>query len=120
VELNETAPQDSGFRIEDSESRSSKCARRFEKPRDGIFSCLRVILDGELEREAIRVSVVKVLEVVGQSTTGWEDAAKQALSEAAKDGRRITGVEVVNWTGNVEGNSIKAFRADVRVAYVED
>lgn len=62
--------------------------------------------------------VVKVIELVGQSDQSWEDAVKTAVNEAAKTVRHITGVEVLNWTGEVEGGEIKQYRADVQVAFV--
>lgn len=62
--------------------------------------------------------VVKVIELVGQSETSWEDAVKVAVNEAAKTVRHITGVEVLNWTGEIEGGEIKQYRADVQVAFL--
>lgn len=62
--------------------------------------------------------VVKVIELVGQSENSWEDAVRIAVSEAAKTVRHITGVEVLNWTGEVEDGQIKQYRADVQVAFV--
>ncbi len=63
-------------------------------------------------------SVVKVIELVGESDHSWEDAVEVAVKEAAKSLRGITGVEVLNWTGQVnpEGDII-GYRADVQVAF---
>lgn len=64
------------------------------------------------------MAVVKVIELVGESPHGWEDAARVAVREAAKTVRNITGVEVVNWTGQVDGSGeITGYRADVQVAF---
>lgn len=65
--------------------------------------------------------VVKVIELVGESDQGWEDAVQVAVREAAKTVRGITGVEVVNWTGQVnpEGD-ITSYRADVQIAFQVD
>ncbi|NMA60816.1 MAG: dodecin domain-containing protein [Firmicutes bacterium] len=63
-------------------------------------------------------NVVKVIELVGQSDHSWEDAVQVAVMEAAKTLRGITGVEVVNWTGNVDDQGkITGFRANVQVAF---
>ena len=62
--------------------------------------------------------VVKVIELVDQSEHSWEDAVRSAVAEAAKTVRNITGVEVKNWTGEVKGDSIQTYRADVHVAFV--
>jgi len=64
------------------------------------------------------MSVVKVIELVGQSEKSWEDAVRVAVEEAGRTVRNITGVEVRNWTGTVEGNRIANYRADVQVAFV--
>lgn len=63
-------------------------------------------------------SIVKVIELVGESDQSWEDAVQTAVREAAKTVRGITGVEVLNWTGQVnpEGN-ITGYRADVQIAF---
>ncbi|MFS8533913.1 MAG: dodecin family protein [Limnochordales bacterium] len=63
--------------------------------------------------------IVKVIELVGESPHSWEDAAQVAVREAAKTIRNITGVEVLNWTGNVdEHGNIVEYKADVQVAFV--
>ena len=65
--------------------------------------------------------VVKVVELVGQSENSWEDAVRQAVQAAAKTVRNIRGVEVKNWTGDVENGRITGYRADVHIAFmVED
>lgn len=65
--------------------------------------------------------VVKVIELVGQSNQSWEDAARQAVKEAARTVRNLTGVEVTNWTGEVDGQgNITPYRADVHVAFIVD
>lgn len=62
--------------------------------------------------------VVKVIELVGTSTASWEDAAKNAVAEAAKTVRNITGIDVIGQTAVVEDSVIKEFRANVKVAFV--
>lgn len=66
-------------------------------------------------------NVVKVIELVGQSDESWEDAVQVAVKEASKTLRGITGVEVMNWTGNVnEEGEITGYRANVQVAFAVD
>lgn len=62
--------------------------------------------------------VVKVIELVGQSNESWQDAVAQAVREAAKTVRHITGVEVLNWTGDIENGEIVDYKADVQIAFV--
>ncbi len=63
------------------------------------------------------MAVVKVVELVGESKESWEDAVRQAVREAAKTVRNITGVEVLNWTGNVENGQVVEYKADVQIAF---
>ncbi|MCK9222254.1 MAG: dodecin family protein [Limnochordia bacterium] len=68
------------------------------------------------------MNVVKVIELIGQSKLGWEDAARQAVKEASTTVRQITGVELKNFTGDVdeEGNIVH-YRVDLHLAFkVED
>ena len=64
--------------------------------------------------------VVKVLELVGQSQKDWSDAANQAVREAAAKVPSISGVEVLNWTANVRNGQIVEYKANVKVAYLDE
>lgn len=68
------------------------------------------------------MAVVKVIELVGESKQGWEDAVRQAVKQASKTVRNISGVEVLNWTANVDptDGSIVEYKADVQVAFRVD
>jgi len=66
------------------------------------------------------VPIVKVLELVGESTKDWQDAANNAVSEAYKAVDNIVAVEVINWTANVDRGKIKEYKANVKVAYVDE
>ncbi|RJQ05464.1 MAG: dodecin domain-containing protein [Bacillota bacterium] len=66
------------------------------------------------------MTVVKVLELVGESSKSWQDAANQAVVEAARTVDNITGVEVSNWTAHVENGQISNYKANVRVAFIVD
>lgn len=64
------------------------------------------------------MAIVKVFELVGESTKDWQDAAANAIAEAGKSVDRIVGAEIVNWTANVADGRIKEYKANVKVAYV--
>jgi len=66
------------------------------------------------------VPVVKVLELVGTSNKDWSDAANQAVKEAAPKLQNIVGVEVLNWTANVKDGAITEYKADVKIAYLDE
>lgn len=64
------------------------------------------------------MSVVRVMELVGSSQAGWEEAVKEAVEEARRQVGQVHGVEVVNLTANVGSNGeITHYKADVHIAY---
>lgn len=52
------------------------------------------------------MGVAKVIELIGESTLGWEDAVKDAVNRASKTVDNITGVEVLNLTANIENGDV--------------
>jgi flavin-binding protein dodecin len=64
--------------------------------------------------------VIKVLELVGESRTSWQEAAENAVREAAQTVDRITGVEVYNMTADVNAGRIVEYKANVKVAFAVD
>ncbi|MFV9567573.1 dodecin family protein [Thermoanaerobacter mathranii] len=66
------------------------------------------------------MAVVKVLNVVGDSTVSWEDAIHKAVEEAAKTIDNISGIEVVNQTANVKNGKIVEYKANIQIAYRAD
>jgi flavin-binding protein dodecin len=64
------------------------------------------------------MTVVKIVELIGSSPNGWEEAAQNAVKEAAKTVRNIKGVDVKRCTAKVEKNKIVEYRAVVKIAFV--
>jgi len=62
--------------------------------------------------------VVKVIELVGSSEKGWQEAVESAIKRAAKTIRNIRGVDVVGWTGKIEGDKIVEYRANVKISFI--
>ena len=62
------------------------------------------------------MAVVKIIELVGSSTTSSDDAVKQALAEAKKTLRNIKAVDVVSV--GLRGDELGEWRAHVRVAFL--
>lgn len=62
---------------------------------------------------------VKVAEFVGESTRGWQDAIENAVSEASRGMRNISGVEVYNWTASCQDNKIVEYKANIKIAYLD-
>jgi dodecin len=62
-------------------------------------------------------TVVKIVELMGVSESSFDDAVRQAVKEAAKTIRNITGVEVIKSTAAVEGDEIFEYHVTVRLAF---
>jgi flavin-binding protein dodecin len=63
--------------------------------------------------------IAKVIEIIGSSDKGWEDAAQVAVNEARKTLHGIHGIEVMDMTATVDENTgkIGQYRASVKVAF---
>ena len=64
------------------------------------------------------MAVVKVIELVGESTKSFEDAVRSALEDAKKSVRDIRGVDVKSFNAVVKNDAIVAYRANVKVAFL--
>lgn len=60
---------------------------------------------------------IEVLEFVGSSPNGWRSAVQTAVDEASKTAGEIVGVEVVNFTANVENGQVTEYKANVKIAH---
>ncbi|PIS15260.1 hypothetical protein COT63_00960 [Candidatus Shapirobacteria bacterium CG09_land_8_20_14_0_10_38_17] len=63
------------------------------------------------------MSVAKVIEIVGNSPQGWQEAAQSAVEEASKTIRNIHGVDVVGMTAKIRDGKILEYRATVKIAF---
>jgi len=64
------------------------------------------------------MTVVKIIELIGTSPTGWDDATKNALAQAAKTVKNIKSIYVKSCKAKVENNKIIEYRAVVKIAFV--
>ena len=62
-------------------------------------------------------TVIKIVELMGVSDSSFDDAVRQAVKEAAKTIRNITGVEIIKSTAEVEGDEIFEYHVTVRLAF---
>ncbi len=61
-------------------------------------------------------SVYKVIELVGTSTTSWEDAAKNAVETAAKSLRDLRVAEIVEFDMALDNGKVAAYRVKINVS----
>ncbi len=62
-------------------------------------------------------SVYKVVELVGTSSTSWEDAAKNAVETAAKSLRDLRVAEVVELDMALDNGKVVAYRAKINISF---
>ena len=61
--------------------------------------------------------VYKIVEVVGSSSTSWEDAAKSAVKTASKSLRDLRIAEITKLDVKIESGKITAFRARLSLSF---
>lgn len=63
------------------------------------------------------MAVIKTIDLVGVSEESWRDAAVQALEEASKTIRGISGMEVIDKSCNVVDGRISEYLTHVRIKF---
>ncbi|MFP3944220.1 MAG: dodecin family protein [Alphaproteobacteria bacterium] len=64
------------------------------------------------------MSMLKVIEVLAESNTGWEDAAQQAITKASRTVHNIKSIYIENFEATVDGDRIKNYRINAKVSFV--
>ena len=63
-------------------------------------------------------SVVKVVEMVGESRESWEDAARLLVARASQTTRHITGLDLIRSTAVVRDGKITEYHVTANLAFV--
>lgn len=63
------------------------------------------------------MSVLKVIEVLGNSTVSFEDAVSNVVKEASKSVKNIKSVYIKDMQVTVESNKIKEYRVTTKVCF---
>jgi len=64
-----------------------------------------------------KTGVYRVTEIIGTSTTSWEEAAKNAVETAAKSLRDLRIAEIGKLDMKVEDGKVVAYRARVSLSF---
>ncbi|MFW5722318.1 MAG: dodecin family protein [Desulfohalobiaceae bacterium] len=64
------------------------------------------------------MSLVKVIEVLAQSETSYEDAVQQAVTEASITVRNIKSVYVKEFQAVVENDKVTAYRVTAKISFL--
>ncbi len=65
----------------------------------------------------INAGAIKIVELVGISKKGFEDAVAQAVKKASVSIKGINGVEVISQSAKVSNGKIVSYRANVKLAF---
>lgn len=63
------------------------------------------------------MSVLKVVEILGNSTKSWEDAVQQVVNEASKTIKNIKSVYIQDMQAMVTNNKITEYRVNAKVTF---
>ncbi len=66
------------------------------------------------------MSIVKVIEIIGQSSKSWEDAAQTALEEVQKTVRNVKSIYVQDLQAKVKNGKIDEYRVNAKISFVVD
>jgi dodecin len=62
--------------------------------------------------------VLKVIEVLAESTKSWEDAAAQAVAKAGKTLKNIKSIYIQEFEATVEKNKIAEYRVNAKITFL--
>lgn len=63
------------------------------------------------------MAILKVIEVLAESTKSWEDATKTAISEAGKTVKNIKSAYLQDQSVTIEKNKIVKYRVTLKVSF---
>lgn len=63
------------------------------------------------------MAVLKVIEVLSNSTSSWEDATKNAIAEASKSLKNIRSAYISEQSVVVKDNVITEFRVNLKITF---
>lgn len=63
------------------------------------------------------MAVLKVIEVMANSDKSWEDAAQNAVKQAAKSIKNIRSVYIHEQSAQVNDGSISEYRVNVKITF---
>ena len=90
-------------------------ADSMKRASDGWRTTRLITEDAMANRQA--ESVYRIVDVVGESSTSWEDAGRRAVETAATSIRDLRLAEVVKMDMKVENGKVTAFRTRVALSF---
>ncbi|MEZ4777787.1 MAG: dodecin family protein [Flavobacteriaceae bacterium] len=63
------------------------------------------------------MAILKVIEVLANSSKSWEDATQNAVTQASKSVKHIRSVYVQEQSAIVDGDTISEYRVNVKITF---
>ena len=63
------------------------------------------------------MAVLKVIELLADSDSSWEDATRKAVKQAGKTVKNIKSVFVQSQSAVVDGNEVSKFRVNLKITF---
>lgn len=64
------------------------------------------------------MAMLKVIEVLAESSESWEDAAQNAVNQAGQSVRGIKSIYIENLEATVEGTKITSYRVNAKISFL--
>ncbi len=65
-------------------------------------------------------NVLKVIEVLAESSTSWEDAAAIAIAKATETVHNVRSIYIENFEAKVDNGKITSYRINAKVSFSVD
>ena len=63
------------------------------------------------------MAILKVIEILANSTKSWEDATNEAVKEASKTVNNITSVYIQDFSTTVKNGKVDEYRVNVKITF---
>ena len=63
------------------------------------------------------MAVLKVIEILSESATSWEDAARAGVAKASESLRGVRSAYVQEQSATVENGQVKTFRVNLKITF---
>lgn len=63
------------------------------------------------------MAIRKVIEVISQSSKGWEEAAQEAITDASKTVKNIQSIYIENFSATVKNGKIEKYRINAKITF---
>jgi flavin-binding protein dodecin len=64
------------------------------------------------------MGMLKVIEVLAESQTSWEDAAQTAVAQATKSVRNVRSIYIKEMEATVDNGRITGYRINAKISFV--